>query len=75
MTWDWLKKKTTWAAAAGVTSLAGTCFAFYVDAHPGLKAGLAFLTGVCGILEAAFVASRVTSENEKTREAVKDQAP
>jgi len=55
------RTKTFWAAMVGILALAGTCFAFYVEAHPVVKAVLAFLTGVCGILEGVFVASRVSS--------------
>jgi hypothetical protein len=62
--------KTFWAAVSGTLLLAGTCYSFAIDAHPIVKATFAFLTGMCGILEAAFVASRVTTEAQETRAAV-----
>jgi len=63
----WYKQKIFWAAVVATLGLAGTCFAFYFDAHPALKAGLTFATGLCGILEGVFVASHVTAENAETR--------
>ena len=65
MTWDWLRRKTTWAAVAGTLALAGVCYAYVIEAHPALKATFAFLTGLCGLLEALFVADRVSTENAK----------
>ena len=62
--------KTFWAAVSGTLLLAGTCYAFAIDAHPVVKATFAFMTGMCGILEAAFVASRVSAEAKETRAAV-----
>ncbi len=73
MTWDWLYRKTTWAVAA--TILQGILSEGIFNDLPGVQRWLRLGVIVSLGLAAAFVASRVTSENEKTRETVKEKQP
>ncbi len=69
---DWINRKVFWTAIIGGCTLAGACFAPWLDKSLLATAILAFLTGVCGILEKIFVGDAVVAENRATLRAMRN---
>lgn len=68
----WLSKKVVWTAIAATLTLAGTCFAPHFTAHPLAQQILAFVTGLCIILEGVFVGGAVVADNVRQFRAMRN---